>query len=270
VADALQALSAQAKQRPADAALRVFLFQLLALLGQWERAGNQLQVAGELDAQNAFMVTAYQLALRGEHERAEVFAGSRQPVMIGEPSAWQAMLLQALSWLRDGRIEQAVELRAQAFEAAETTAGSIDGTPFEWIADADPRFGPCLELILDGRYAWVPFSRIATLRFEAPTDLRDKVWAPVQIAWRNGGNAVGFVPCRYDGTEQSSDAQLLLARRTEWVDGGGTSNAGPDVNADADEASLVGRGQRMFVTDAGEYALLDVRTLSFDAHVDPQ
>ena len=250
LSEALQALTAQVRSQPADAAKRVFLFQLLALLGQWERAENQLIVAGELDGQNSLMVTAYGLALRGERERDAVFSGSRSPTMIGEPSSWQALLLQSLQWLREGRLDQALALRDQAFEQAEPVRGSIDGAPFEWIADADPRFGPCLELILKGGYAWVPFSRIKTLSFEAPTDLRDKIWAPVQITWSNGGEAVGFVPCRYVGSEQSQDSELVLARRTDWTDLG--------------EECFVGSGQRMLATDAGEYPLLDVRELVFE------
>ncbi|CAB3751100.1 type VI secretion system accessory protein TagJ [Paraburkholderia humisilvae] len=248
--DALQALTAQVRAHPADAARRVFLFQLLALLGQWERAANQLEVAGELDARNALMVSAYQLALRGERERAEVFSGARTPTMPGEPSGWQALLLQALQWQRQGRIDEAHALREQAFEAADAVRGSIDGAPFEWIADADSRLGPCLELIVNGGYAWVPFSRLSALHFDAPTDLRDKVWAPVRITWRNGGDAVGFVPCRYDGSDRSADPAIVLAARTDWTGCG--------------EVCYVGSGQRMFVTEAGDYPLLDVRTLTFE------
>ncbi|MFC0396991.1 type VI secretion system accessory protein TagJ [Paraburkholderia rhizosphaerae] len=266
VSDAMQALSAQVKQHPADPAKRVFLFQLLALMGQWERAENQLKVAGELDARNAMMVSAYQLALRGERERAAVFAGSGNPTLIGEPSEWHAQLLQAFRWLREGHIAQALELRGQAFEAAETVRGSIDGEPFEWIADADSRFGPCLEMIVNGAYAWVPFSRFSALRFDAPTDLRDTIWAPAQITWRNGGETVGFVPCRYYGSEQSDDAQLMLARRTDWTDcrAANASGSSPQNGTGSGDDCFIGSGQRMLATDAGEYPLLDVRTLTFD------
>ena len=48
--DALKALQDQVRAQPAKAELRVFLFQLLAVMGQWSRAQNQLKVAGELDA----------------------------------------------------------------------------------------------------------------------------------------------------------------------------------------------------------------------------
>lgn len=248
--EALQGLTALVRANPADPKARVFLFQLLAVLGQWERAQNQLTVSGELDPLNLLMVEAYGRALAGEHERQQVMLGTRSPMVIGEPAQWLALLLQALKLQADNQHAQARPLRDQAFEQAEAAGGDIDGTRFEWIADADPRFGPCLEMIVNGGYAWVPFTRLKKLVFEPPTDLRDKVWAPVQITWSNGGEAVGFVPCRYPGTEQVHDNELMLARRTDWVDVGGDCS--------------VGQGQRMLATDAGEYPLLDIRRIVFD------
>ncbi|MBU6246121.1 MAG: tetratricopeptide repeat protein [Xanthomonadaceae bacterium] len=249
--EALQSLTDQVRANPADARRRVFLFQLLAVLGQWERAQKQLAVAGEMDPVNALMVGAYQVALAGERERVEVLAGRRSPVIIGEPEAWVALLLQALRLNGEGRHDEAATLREQAFEQAEAVSGTVDDAPFEWLADADPRFGPCLEVITRGGYAWAPFSRIRELTFEAPSDLRDKVWAPVQITWTNGGQAVGFVPARYPGAEQSADCEVALGRRTDWHD------LAPGLQ--------VGAGQRMFATDGAEYPLLDVRVVRFEA-----
>lgn len=249
--EALQALTVQVRSNPADAKRRVFMFQLLSLLGQWERAQNQLKVAGELDPATTLMVSAYTVAIEGERARAEVLNGQRAPVVIGEPAQWLALMLQALKLNGAGHHDQAAALREQAFEEAEAVSGSIDGTPFEWIADADPRFGPCLEVITKSGYAWVPFSRISELKFDPPSDLRDKVWAPVQITWSNGGQAVGFVPCRYPGADASADGDIALARKTDWVDLGGEF--------------FVGDGQRMLATDAGEYPLLDVRSITFHA-----
>ena len=247
--DALQGLTAQVRGNPADAKARVFLFQLLSVLGQWERAQNQLKVSGELDPMNLLMVEAYRRALDGELERGAVMEGLHSPIVIGEPSQWLALLLQSLKLVTEGRRAQALPLREQAFEEAETVSGDIDGTLFEWIGDADPRFGPCLEIIVNGGYSWVPFSRLKELKFEAPTDLRDKVWAPVQVTWSNGGQAVGFIPCRYPGSERAADSEVVLARKTDWVDLG--------------DELYVGSGQRMLATDVGEYPLLDVRTISF-------
>ena len=45
----LDALQAQVRADPSDAKLRVFLFQLQCVLGQWDRALTQLNVAGDMD-----------------------------------------------------------------------------------------------------------------------------------------------------------------------------------------------------------------------------
>ena len=55
LSEALAALETKVRANPADAKLRVFLFQLLCVLGQWERAMAQLNVAAELDTINMLM-----------------------------------------------------------------------------------------------------------------------------------------------------------------------------------------------------------------------
>ena len=47
---ALSGLQEQIKKEPAKAELRIFLFQLLSVMGQWDRALTQLNVAADLDA----------------------------------------------------------------------------------------------------------------------------------------------------------------------------------------------------------------------------
>ena len=52
---ALQHLTAAVRAKPADAPLRIFIAQLLCVLGQWERAHTQLNVLADLDASAAPM-----------------------------------------------------------------------------------------------------------------------------------------------------------------------------------------------------------------------
>jgi type VI secretion system protein ImpE len=145
---ALRLLTDQIRANPGDAKLRVFLFQLLCVLGRWDRALNQLNVAGELDASTLAMVQTYREALQCERLRAQVFTGEKLPMLFGEPEPWTALLLEAL--LREGRgeAEAAQALRAQAFEQAPACPGTADGQAFEWLADADMRLGPLLEAVL--------------------------------------------------------------------------------------------------------------------------
>lgn len=244
LAGGLEALQHAVRQDTANARLRTFLFQLLAVQGQWQRAMTQLNVAGELDATTLPMVQTYREAIRCEALRAAVFAGERAPLIFGEPQNWIGMLVEALR--HDGAAPaRAAALREQAFDMASGSAGAIDGTPFAWLADADQRLGPVLEAIIDGRYFWVPFVRLSAIDIETPADLRDTVWTAASFTFANGAQSVGLIPTRYAGTvEEGSDA-LKLARRTEW-------------------AGVRGLGQRMFVTDTGEYPLLDTRRIVFD------
>ena len=75
--EALAALQQDVRAKPADAKLRVFLFQLLAVQGSWERALTQLNVAGEMDASNLAMVQTYREAIRCELLRAEMKSVSK-------------------------------------------------------------------------------------------------------------------------------------------------------------------------------------------------
>ena len=250
LAGALAVLQSAVRKEAADVKLRIFLFQLLAVLGQWGRSLTQLNVAGELDASTSPMVQTYREAIQCEALRADIFAGKRAPLIFGEPQPWLAQLIEALQ-LDATDPQRAAVARAQAFDAAPASSGSIDGECFTWLADADPRLGPVLEVIVNGRYFWIPLCRISKIELDAPADLRDAVWTPASFTWANGAQTVGLIPTRYSGTVANGNEALLLARRTEWVEEGASSGHG--------------LGQRMWATDTGEYALMDVRVIEFDA-----
>ncbi len=182
--ESLRQLQEQVRKNPANAKYRVFLFQLLAVMGQWDRAMNQLNIAGELDAGTLAMVQTYREALRCEVLRGEIFAGRRSPLVFGAPEEWFALLLEAQRLLAQGSGDQAGAMRERALEAAPATPGTIDGAPFEWIMDGDNRLGPVLEAIVNGRYYWVPFQHIRSIQVEEPEDLRDLVWMPASASFR--------------------------------------------------------------------------------------
>ena len=251
LATALQGLQARVKAHPSNPKDRIFLFQLLAVLGQWDRAATQLKVAADLDPSALILAQVGKQALEAERQRAKVFDGTSVPTLLGEPVPWIALLLESLRLVALGHFEKAAELRAQALDGAPATSGTINGERFEWLADADSRLGPCLEIVVDGKYLWVPFERISSIRMEPPSDLQDTVWTQAVVTWSNAGQVPALIPTRYAGTEISDDDVLKLSRRTDWV-------AKP-------AETYLGLGQRMFATDAGEYALLETTQIKFDA-----
>lgn len=250
VQEALDRLQQEVRAHPAESKHRIFLFQLLAVRGQWERALTQLNVAGELDPGALVMVQAYRETIQCEALRQEIFAGKRSPLIFGDPAPWLAQLVEALRLSAGGDHASAGRLREEAFAASPASSGRINDIPFAWIGDADSRLGPVLEVVVNGRYYWAPFHRIRFLRMEAPADLRDSVWMPAHFTWVNGGETVGFIPTRYVETTSTTDDALLLARKTEW-------------NKLA-EGAYCGMGQRMMTTDQDDYPLMDIRTIAFD------
>ncbi|HTN73616.1 MAG TPA: type VI secretion system accessory protein TagJ [Pirellulaceae bacterium] len=250
----LQGAAAKLKEavraKPADPKLRTFLFQLFCIQGEWTRAVAQLAVVAELDPLAIPMAQMYREAIGCEMLRAEIFAGKRSPSIFGDPPAWIGSLVQALPQFAAGKIAAAESLRDQAFEQAPTSIGRVNDTEFEWLADADPRLGPVMEVIVNGRYYWAPLEVIAAIDIDEPEDLRDSVWLPAHFTWSNGGEVVGLIPTRYPGSEANADPLVALARKTLWELSGGLE---------------LPVGQRTLTTDAGEFALMDVRRLEFGA-----
>lgn len=248
---ALKKLTEQIRSHPDNSRDRIFLFQLLVVNGEWQRALTQLDVLADLDPGTLPMVHLYRQAIACENLRSEIFAGRCRPTIFGEPTQWMALLLEALKLTAEKQYDQAQLIRNEAFELARESSGEIDGNTFKWIADADARMGPVLEVIVNGNYYWVPFERIQSITIEPPEDLRDFVWLPAYFTWENSGQIYGLIPSRYPGSQRSADSNIRLAKKTEW-----------DEVADG---VYHGKGQRMLATDQADYALLDIRQLKTDA-----
>ncbi|MDV7143088.1 type VI secretion system accessory protein TagJ [Tropicimonas sp. TH_r6] len=252
---ALDALQDAVRANPADSKLRIFLFQLLCVTGDWKRAINQLKLSATMDEAALEMAKAYREVIRCEVFREAVFTGEREPLVFGEPQEWVALLMEALKLLAGGKAAEAADLRARAFEAAPAMGGEINDTRFEWVADADMRLGPVLEAVVNGRYFWMPFAAISEIHVDEPTDLRDAVWTGARITLQNGGEVTAFIPTRYPGTCESGDGAAMLAKRTDWIDAGAET--------------FTGIGQRLLATEAEDVALMDLRSLKMDEATPP-
>ncbi len=246
---ALASLQDAVRANPDDAKLRVFLFQLLCVIGDWKRAVAQLKLCAQLDAAALPMAQTYREAIICEVFREKVFAGDKDPLIFGEPQDWVALLAQGLKALAQGKPDRAAELREEAFDKAPTTSGSLDEQDFEWIADADMRLGPVLEIIVNGKYFWMPFNVLSSLRIDPPQDLRDTVWTAANLTLQNGGELVALIPTRYAGTAERGSDAMKLSRTTEWED------LGNDMFA--------GLGQRLLTTDQSDVSLMDTRNFQF-------
>lgn len=247
---ALSTLHESIKKNPADPKLRIFLFQLLCVNGEWEKALTQLNLVADVDPDSMLLAQIFRPVVQCEALRAEVFAGKRSPLIFGEPQEWIGLLVHGNALLAAGNLKEARETVNNALEAAPAVSGSINEHDFEWLADADSRLGPVLEAVIDGKYYWVPFNRVAQIHISRPSDLRDLVWISANFTWSNGGESPGLIPVRYAGSERAEESSLRLARTTDWRDIG--------------EEFFLGQGQRLFATDKSEYPLLETLMIKFN------
>jgi type VI secretion system protein ImpE len=215
---ARQALIERVKRAPDDQPSRMFLFQLFCILGEWDKAKAQLKVLTQLSPEAQMLAVAYNLAIAAEIERERAFAGQAPPALLVNTSDWAGDLAVALNAAVQGRHDDAETARMRAFDAAPDTHGQFNDRPFDWIADADPRFGPAFEAVIHGRWGLVPFDAVRKITSDGPQDLRDLVWLPVEIEFKTGQGVAAILPARYPGTQGETDANLLLARATDWRD----------------------------------------------------
>ncbi len=238
------------RAKPQDERARMFLFQLLAISGDWDKARTHLDLLARLSPEAQMLANAYGQAIDAEKVRAEVFAGRSLAPLLTRDADWAQGIAVAIQHFARGEVEAGTAARDRAFDAAPDTPGTLDGVRFDWIADADGRFGPVFECIVAGQYGLLPFAVVESIKSDGPTDLRDTVWYPVQLAYKNGQSIAAMLPARYPGSEAETDTALRLGRSTDWRDGPG---------------GQAGVGQRLFNLSTGDDRdLLSLRSLTFD------
>jgi len=224
---------------PGDQRARMFLFQVLCVDREWEKALAQLRSLATLSPDAQMLAVAYGQVIDGERARRTAFAEGRPVPMLVAPTGWAVEFAAAMTVPG----ERAGISRARALDACPDSPGDVDGRAFDFLFDGDGRFGPMVEAIVAGRWGAIPFAAIDEIVTDGPIDLRDTVWLPAEIRFRDGPAVGALLPVRYPGIEKEA-AGLRLARETEWREVDGVVH---------------GAGQRVWTTSDGE----DVPILSF-------
>ena len=236
------------RAKPADKAARWLLFQLLCINGDWARALRQLPLAVEGvvsgKAEIARTSDGYRSLIEAELARGEVFGGMRAPEFEqAHPSEWMLALVEALALESLENQPEADARREVALSAAPSVSGQCAQGAFEWLADADSRLGPVLELMVDGRYVWLGLDEVASFFVAPPSSPIELVWAAATVTLTNGKQLLGHMPARYPLTETGSDA-LRLGHETLWHEHSPTCTQG--------------RGRKMWMSDANEWGIFDL------------
>jgi type VI secretion system protein ImpE len=217
LAEAIDVLGAELRSNPTDARRRTFLFELLCFAGQFDRAEKQLDVLAAAGRESAMGALLYRSALHAERTRRGMFRSGTLP--LGNPAP---------------------------------VAGTLNGTPFTALRDADPRIGARLEVFAAGEYVWIPFAHIESLQLAPPKRLRDLLWAPAAV--RTGPEFTGMelgevlVPVLTPEAAEDDDDAVRLGRVTQWIE--------------LPDGAAAPIGQKLLLVDDAEFPLLEVRDLA--------
>ena len=190
--EAIQVLGAEVRDHPTDTRRRTFLFELLCFAGEFDRAGKQVTVLSQANADAALGALLYRSALAAERKRASLFEKNEYPK-----------------------------------EAARTVSGTLNGQRFETLEDADPRIGARLEVFVAGEYVWLPYEHIGSIHMGPPKLLRDMMWATAHVTTSSSFKGQDFgdvllpVLCPFSFNNPSDEVKL--GRSTEWHELDGVS-----------------------------------------------
>lgn len=216
--EAIDALGAELRNNPGDSQRRTFLFELLCFAGNYDRAEKQLNVVGQGSRDAEMGALLYHSALHAERMRQRMFETKTFP-MSAPPAP---------------------------------VSGTLNGTPFSSLTDADPRIGARVELFAAGQYTWIPFEHIESIRVMPPKRLRDLLWAPavVRTAESFRGMELGevLIPAIAPLTWRHTEGAVRLGRVTAW-----------EPLDDDTEAPI---GQKLLLVDGEEFPMLEMRDLT--------
>jgi type VI secretion system protein ImpE len=216
--EAIDTLGVEIRSDPADAQRRTFLFELLCFAGLYDRAEKHLDVLASGGKDASMGALLYRSALHATRLREEQFA--KNDVGMGA-------------------------------RPTDQISGTINGTPFTRLTDADPRLGARLEVFAAGQYMWIPFEHIESVRMEPPKRLRDLLWNPalVKTSANFRGVELGeiLLPVLTPGAWEDESDDVRLGRQTDWV------------RRESGDVAPV--GQKILIADDTEYPLLEIREL---------
>jgi type VI secretion system protein ImpE len=250
LADAIEAQIQAVKNQPADHGKRLFLFELSAFAGDFDRARRQIDVLKFEEVELQAAARQYRGLLDSEEARRKLFADGIEPKFLAAVPEHTAWRLEAVQAIRSQQPADAAALLARADQARPALKGKLNGKPFSVLRDCDDLFGDVMEVMANGNYFWVPLEQVESITLTPPKFPRDLLWRAARLETHDSAGEV-FLPSLYPGSHASSDEQIQLGKRTDWIGG--------------DTAPTRGLGAHLYLVDEDAVSLLEWTELQLDA-----
>jgi len=245
--EAIDAQIQAVKGKPGDQSLRLFLFELFAFAGEFERAQKQIDVLKFEEPELLAAAVNYRHCLESEILRRRTFKEGIAPGFLKEPPEHLKLRIEALQQIRAGDHVGAKATLDKAEAATPPYKGTLNDKPFGLLRDCDDLFGPVLEVFAKGKYYWLPYEDIDLLASNPPKFPRDLMWLPANLQVKDGPSGEVFLPVIYPGSSENSDQEIKLGRVADWVQAPG----GP----------VRGVGARLLLIDEDSTNMLAVRQI---------
>ncbi len=238
----------QVKKNPKDTEARFFLAELAAFEGDWERVDRQLDsILTQLDHMPMLPLLVRQL-VRAEVSREEVLDKGRAPEIIVPLDETCASQIAFCAAFRTGAFEEAAAILNANSDAPVRVKGTCDGASFETLVDLDDRLRGVAEVLTaTGKYFWIPWHAIASLKFTPPKRPLDLIWRKAEISVRDRLDGEVYIPARYPKGKDWSELDKL-SRTTNWHE--------------HPEGIYTGTGQRELQFDEEPKSILEVTEIA--------
>ena len=253
LSEARARLVADVKASPADPSHRTLLFQILAYLGEWDKARRHLELLASQNADRRPAIQVYLNLVQAENERLAVIRRKSAPAFLPEAPDYLALYETALQKIEDRQLAAAKTIFREIDTRRPAVSGTLNGRAFTGFQDTDTRLCCFLETFVHERYVLVPFEFIRELTLGPPKSFLDLLWASAQVTTWEGLALNCFLPVLYPETFLNSDDRLKRGKMTDWIDLG--------------EKIHQGAGQHVFQVGREDIGILEIQQVNFDKDV---
>ncbi|MCC5825384.1 type VI secretion system accessory protein TagJ [Alkalimonas sp.] len=216
--EARQRLETLLKDDPLSLDLRSMYVELLCVLGELEKADQQLDMMVRQHPDCLMGAVNLRQLIRAQTARQDFYQGGMTATLFAEADASFEALLSLHLALREGQIAAAEQAAQQLESLRQPAQFELNGETVQEIRDLDDSLAGYLELLgTDGKFYLAKFSEIESLELQPVKSIIDMAWRRVNISIVDGPQGEAFLPVCYIA---SSKELSRLGRETDWHEHG--------------------------------------------------